>query len=145
MKYLCLALPLILCFGCSLPPKTADQSATAASPEARIQQIPAADPQKYAAMKDMKGWRNPYLIIRVDGVALLDARNNEEQTLDPDKLAEALAKLPASAWPCGRVVAIHEIGEAKTDAEKAQLRKNRALVAGTLESLQVAIQWVPAS
>ena len=145
MKYLCLALLLILCVGCSLPPKTADPSATAASPEERIQQIPAADPQKYAAMKDMKGWRNPYLIIRIDGVALLDARNNEEQTLDPDKLAEALAKLPASAWPYGRVVAIHEIGEAKTDAEKAQLRKNRALVAGTLESLQVAIQWVPAS
>ena len=143
MRDLSLALLLLLLASCALPPKTADQPPAPVSPEARIRQIPAADPQKYAAMKDMKGWRNPYLIVRVDGVGLLDVRNSEEQTLDPDKLAEALAKLAASAWPYGRVVAIQQIGEAKTDAEKAQLRKNRALVAGTLESLQVAIQWVP--
>ncbi len=145
MKYSCLALALALFAGCSLPPKTAEQPAVATSPDARIQQIPLADPQKYAAMRDMKTWRNPYLIVRVDGVGLLDASNNEQQIVDPDKLLEVLGKLPASAWPYGRVVAIQESGGATSDADKAQLRKNRALVAGTLESVQVAIRWVPAA
>jgi len=145
MKYSCLALTLALLVGCSLPPKTAAPSAAATTPEARIQQIPLADPQKYAAMRDMKGWRNPYLIVRVDGVGLLDASNNEQQIVDPDKLLEVLGKLPSSAWPYGRVVAIQEAAGASADADKAQLRKNRALVAGTLESVQVVIQWVPSA
>lgn len=91
----------------------------------------------------MKAWRNPYLIVKVDGVGLLDVSNNEQQIVDPDKLSEALAKLPSSAWPYGRVVAIQEIGAASSDEDKARLRKNRALVAGALESMQVLINWVP--
>jgi len=92
----------------------------------------------------MKSWRNPYLIVRVDGVGLLDVSNNEQQIVNPDKLSEALAKLPVSAWPYGRVVAIQEINAASSDDDKIKLRKNRALVAGTLESMQVLINWVPA-
>jgi hypothetical protein len=145
MKYSCLALTLALLVGCSLPPKTTDQVVAATSPEARLQQIPPADPQKYAAMRDMKSWRNPYLIVRIDGVGLLDASNNEQQIVDPNKLPEVLGKLPASAWPYGRVVAIQEAGGAQTEADKTQLRKNRALVAGTLESIQIVIQWVPSA
>ena len=93
----------------------------------------------------MKTWRNPYLIVRVDGVGLLDVSNNEQQILDPDKLAEALAKLPMSAWPYGRVVAIQEISAASSEEDKAKLRKNRALAAGALESMKVLINWVPSA
>ncbi len=93
----------------------------------------------------MKAWRNPYLIVRVDGVGLLDVSNNEQQIVDPDKLSAALARLPVSAWPYGRVVAIQEIAAASSDEDKARLRKNRALVAGTLESMQVLINWVPST
>jgi hypothetical protein len=96
-------------------------------------------------MRDMKAWRNPYLIIRVDGVGLLDVSNNEQQIVDPDKLPEALARLPASAWPYGRVVAIQELSASASDGDKAKLRKNRALVAGALESMQVVINWVPSA
>jgi len=91
----------------------------------------------------MKAWRNPYLIVRIDGVGLLDVSNNEQQIVNPDKLSEALAKLPASAWPYGRVVAIQEIDAASSTEDKVKLRRNRALVAGTLESMQVLINWVP--
>jgi len=137
-----LAVCLSLLASCAKPPRTPD-AATATSPEARIQKIPSADPQKYAGQRDMKAWRNPYLIVRVDGVGLLDVSNNEQQMVDPDKLSEALAKLPGSAWPYGRVVAIQEISVAGSDEDKAKLRKNRALVAGALESMQVVINWVP--
>ncbi|HXM60338.1 MAG TPA: hypothetical protein VN950_05745 [Terriglobales bacterium] len=130
---------------CAKPPSVPAQAAASVSPEARIQQIPPADPQRYAALKDMKAWRNPYLIVRLDGVGLLDVSNNEQQIVDPDKLPEALAKLPASAWPYGRVVAIQEISANASDQDHATLRKNRALVAGSLESLHVEINWVPSS
>jgi hypothetical protein len=136
---------LVILADCAKPPSVPTQAAASVSPEARIQQIPAADPQKYAALKDMKAWRNPYLIIRLDGVGLLDVSNNEQQIVDPDKLPEALAKLPASAWPYGRVVAIQEISANASDQDHATLRKNRALVAGSLESMKVEINWVPSS
>ena len=145
MRYLrlsILAMSLGALASCAKVPSAPDETA-AMSPEARIQQIPTADPQRYAGMRDMKAWRNPYLIVRADGVGLLEVSNNEQQIVDPDKLSEALAKLPASAWPYGRVVAIQEIGAAGSDEDKAKLRKNRALVAGALESMQVLIDWVP--
>jgi hypothetical protein len=93
----------------------------------------------------MKTWRNPYLIVRVDGVGLLDVSNNEQQIVDPDKLSEALARLPGSAWPYGRVVAIQEMSVTGSEQDKAKLRRNRALVAGALESMQVLINWVPSA
>ena len=71
----------------------------------------------------MKAWRNPYLIIRVDGVGLLDVSNNQQQIIDPDKLPDALAKLPASAWPYGRVVAIQEISANTSDEDKARFAR----------------------
>jgi hypothetical protein len=148
MRYLLLsvlAASLVMLGACAKPPSAATQAAASVSPEARLQQIPPADPQKYAALKDMKAWRNPYLIVRLDGVGLLDVSNNEQQIVGPDKLPEALAKLPVSAWPYGRVVAIQEISGNASEQDRATLRKNRALVAGSLESMKVEINWVPSS
>ena len=93
----------------------------------------------------MKAWRNPYLIVKTDGVALLDATNNEQQNVNPDKLLDALSNLSASSWPYGRVVAIQEVATTGSEDDKAKLRKNRALVAGALESAKVLINWVPSS
>ena len=63
------------------------------------------DPAQYEQIRDMRNWRNPYLIVRADGVALLDTADSAEIILKPDDLLPALAKLPASNWPYGRVVA----------------------------------------
>ena len=95
-------------------------------------------------MMDMKGWQNPYLIIKADGVALLDAGNHEERLLKPAEVTQALAKLPPSAWPYGRVVAVTEGGE-RAAGDDVPIRKNRAIVAGTLESLHVLINWIPSA
>jgi len=136
-----LAITLVVIASCSRPPRVEDKSA---SPETRIQQIPAADPQKYAGVRDMKNWRNPYLIIRADGVALFDAADHEEHLLKPEELTPALAKLPPSAWPYGRVVAATENG-VRAAGDDARIRKNRGIVAGTLESMHVVINWVPSA
>jgi hypothetical protein len=58
----------------------------------------------------------------------------------------ALAHLPASAWPYGRAVAV--LVDAKptsSEQEKTELRRNRGIVAGELQSAHVAIRWIPSS
>jgi len=120
--------------------------ASQVNPLLRLEALPPADAQKISAVRDMKNWRNPYLIVRVDGVGLLDSANNEQKVLTPDQLLAALGDLPASAWPYGRAVAVAESAAASaSEADKAQLRRNRALVAGTLENLHIVINWVPSA
>jgi hypothetical protein len=128
---------------CSRPPQIAEKFQ--ASPEVRIQQIPSVDPEKFSGARDTKAWRNPYLMVKKDGIWLVDLDNNEERLVKSDQLLDALAALPASAWPYGRVVAVQEIGSAGSEEDKVALRRNRAILAGTLESAKVLINWLPPS
>lgn len=147
MRFLSLTV-LVVCLGvftaCSKPPSASGEAAAINTPATRLQQIAPADPQKYNAIRDMKTWHNPYLIVSKDGISLLDVKDSEERPVKPDQLLDTLAALPASAWPYGRVVAVEE-GGASSDDERVALRKNRAVLAGTLESAKVSINWVPAS
>jgi hypothetical protein len=140
-----LAAAVAVLVSCSATPKTPDPASLEATATARILAIPAAIPEKYRGKIDMKGWRNPYLIIRTDGVALLDPDNHEERTLKAEELTRALGDLPASAWPYGRVVAVTENGVKGSADDNVKIRKNRAIVAGTLESMHVLINWVPSA
>ena len=127
---------------CSAAPKAPDPAALAT---ARILAIPEPTPEKYRSLIHMKGWRNPYLIIRADGVALLDPDDHLERILKPEELTQALGNLPPSAWPYGRVVAVTENGVQGSADDDVKIRKNRAVVAGTLESMHVLINWVPSA
>jgi len=127
---------------CTGPPNPQQKTA---APEVRIQQIPPADPQKHGGMRDLKNWQNPYLIIKPNGVALLDVANHEEHLLKPEELAETLADLPASAWPYGRVVVVSDPSASGSANELVPIRKNRGIVAGTLESMHILINWVPSA
>ena len=109
-----------------------------------LQAIPAADQAQVDHMRDMKNWRNPYLIVRTDGVALLDVADNAEIRLKPAELLPALAALPASNWPYGRVVAATENSGA-SEQERVEIRRNRGIVGGMLEGAHVAIKWVPSA
>lgn len=130
---------------CSKPSQTSMQVSASTTPEARLQQIPPADPEKYGQVRNMKTWRNPYMLVKQDGLWLVDVNNNEEHPLLPDQLLNALAALPASAWPYGRIVAVQEIGTGSSEADRIALRKNRAILAGTLEAAKVLINWVPSA
>ena len=92
----------------------------------------------------MKDWRNPYLIVRPDGVALLDTADSAEIRLKPAELLPALAALPASNWPYGRVVAATENAKA-SQQDQVEIRRNRGIVGGMLQGAHVAIKWVPSS
>jgi hypothetical protein len=54
-----------------------------------------------------------------------------------------LGNLPPTAWPYGRVVAVTENGVRGSADDSVKIRQNRALVAGTLESMHVLINWIP--
>lgn len=121
------------------------QSAPPPDPITLLQAIAAADPAKYPTLQETRHWSNPYLVIRPDTVGLLsDVAANEERLLKPEEVLNALAQLPASAWPYGRAVAIL-VDEKPTSSEqdKIALRRNRGIVAGDLESAHVAINWIP--
>jgi hypothetical protein len=125
--------------GCNSTPTAPDIAGTAV---AQLQAIPAADPAKYA--RDMRNWRNPYLIARKDGIALLDPADSVEIILKPDEVLKRLADLPASAWPYGRIVAVRENSPQNGD-DAVAIRKNRGLLAGSLEEAHVVIDWVPSA
>ena len=114
-------------------------------PEAVLQGIPAADPAQVERIHDMKSWRNPYLIVRTDGVALLDSADNAEITVKTDDLLAELARLPASNWPYGRVVAATEISARSSEQDAVAIRRNKGIVGGMLASAHVAVRWVPAA
>lgn len=145
MRYWFLGLLGIALAGLVSCSSSAKPSASQVNPLMRIEALPPADPQKFHDVRNMKDWKNPYLIVRVDGVALLDVADNEQKLLAPDKLVDALGELPTSSWPYGRVVAVAENGVAGSEEDKVRLRRNRALVAGALENLQVLINWVPST
>ncbi len=93
----------------------------------------------------MRNWHNPYLVVRTDGVALLDPADSAEVLLKPDEVLPALARLPASAWPYGRVVAVSESGLRGSEQDAVAIRRNKGIVGGILESAHVAIDWVPSA
>src|ERR1700731_528867 len=117
---------------CSSAPNKPDSAAAAT---ARILAIPEPTPEKYRSLIHMKGWRNPYLIIRADGGALLDPDDHLERILKPGELPQALGNLPSSAWPYGRVVAVTENGVRGSADDDAKIRTNRAILAETLETM----------
>jgi len=118
---------------------------SAPEPQAVLQAIPPADSAKYHSVRDMKNWRNPYLIVRPDGVALFDVADSAEIILKPDELLPALAKLPASNWPYGRVVAAAESSRTGSEQDRIAIRRNKGIVGGILEGAHIAVDWVPSA
>jgi hypothetical protein len=127
---------------CSKPP--AETPATEARQLTGLESIPPADPSKYPNLSEMTGWKNPYLVVREDGIGFVDLSNREIHILKPEEIPAELVSLPSSAWPYGRVVLIAQaVPKDATDQSKAELRKNRALLLGTLKELDVPFREAP--
>jgi hypothetical protein len=103
-----------------------------------LERIPAADPAKYPRLADLARWQNPNLVVREDGIGIVDLSNREIHILTQEQIPAELATLPLSAWPYGRAVLITQaVSKNPTPETKADLRKNRALLLGTLKDLDV--------
>ena len=136
------ALMIVLMMSACTSSQAPSESSNAA---AQLQAIPQADPAKYERMRDMKNWRNPYLVIRADGVGLLDTADSAEILFKPEDLLGALARLPASAWPYGRVVAASENALTGSEQDRIAIRRNKGIVGGILQGAHIAVDWVPSA
>lgn len=129
---------------CSKPLETASSAATEAPKTTGLESIPPADPSKYPPFRDMSGWKNPYFVVRDDGIGFVDFSNHEVHILKPEEVPAELVSLPSSAWPYGRVVLVTEAApRISSDHAKAEVRKNRGLLAGTLKEMDVQIREAP--
>jgi len=109
-----------------------------------LEDIPAPDPSKFPKFEDMSGWKNPYFVVREDGIGRVDLENHEIHLLTPEQVPAELASLGSDAWPYGRVVLVTEaIPKNASNETKAQLRKNRALLAGTLKEIEIQMKEFP--
>ena len=126
------------------PPSEAPASTNAAPKTTGLESIPPGDPKKYPPFQDMRGWKNPYFVVRDDGIGFVDLSNREVHILTPEQIPAELVSLGSDAWPYGRVVLVAEAApKSATDAAKAEIRKNRGLLMGTLKDLDVGVQEAP--
>jgi len=132
---------------CSLAACSRQNAPPPPSAATLLETIAAADPAKYPSPQASRRWSNPYLVIRPDAVGLVTGVTaNEEQILQPGEVLNALARLPASAWPYGRAVAILvEEKPTGSESDKVAIRRSRGIVEGDLENAHVAINWIPTS
>lgn len=93
----------------------------------------------------MKAWRNPYLIVRADGVVLFDAADSAEIALKPEEVIPQLARLQPANWPYGRVVAAAESSTRSSEQDGVAIRRNKGILGGLLADAHVAIKWVPSA
>jgi hypothetical protein len=132
---------LVLLAACSKPrqPELAEEKKPT-----DLERIPAADSSKYPTLSNMKDWQNPYLVVRDDGIGLVDLSNREIRVLKPEEVPAELVSLPLSAWPYGRVVLVTQAAPKNaSDQTREELRKNRGLLLGTLRELDVEVHESP--
>lgn len=129
---------------CSKPPAPGPQVSTETQQPTGLDSIPDPDPAKYPKLMNMADWSNPYLVVREDGIGLVDLSNREIHILKPEEVQATLVSLPSSAWPYGRVVLVTEaLPQGASDQTKSEIRKNRGLLVGTLKELNVSIKETP--
>jgi hypothetical protein len=128
---------------CSKPPQAPAEQAETPQPTG-LESIPAPDPSKYPNFSDMTAWKNPYLVVREDGIGFVDLSNREIHILKQEEIPAELVALPSSAWPYGRVVLVAQaVPKNPSEQAKAEMRKNRALLLGTLKELDVQVREAP--
>jgi hypothetical protein len=136
-----LLIVLVLLTACSKPRPAEPAEATKPTD---LERIPAADSSKYPTLSNLKDWQNPYLVVRDDGIGLVDLSNREIHVLKPEEVPAELVSLPLSAWPYGRVVLVTQAAPKNaSDQTKEELRKNRGLLLGTLRELDVEVHESP--
>ena len=75
--------------------KAPDATPATAAPRATgLESIPAPVPSKYPSFRNMSDWKNPYLVVREDGIGFVDLSNHEVHILKPEEIPAELASLP---------------------------------------------------
>jgi hypothetical protein len=106
--------------------------------------IPKPDPKKYHSVQDAKEWKNPYLIVRRDGIEILGI-TPVGRAIAVQSVPEVLERLPDSAWPFGLVVAVQDIGILSGKTDLAGIEANRTKLLNLLKELGIAVDRWPSA
>lgn len=105
--------------------------------------IPKPDPKKYHAVRVATDWKNPYLIVRRDGIEIVGITAVGQST-GVDSIPGVLKGLPDSAWPYGMVVAVQDIG-IRTPGDTPRIEANRKALLTLLKKLGIAVDRWPSA
>jgi hypothetical protein len=123
--------------------RSADEATCKVEQSKLLAQLPAVS-NEYKKIQDMQYWRNPYLVVLRDGVELRAGGNGKRPKLAIADLAHALAELPPSAWPYGRVIGVQDQGLISGDDWK-YIQQNHKRVDVLLRCLGLEANWVPSA
>jgi hypothetical protein len=94
-------------------------------------------------VRDGVDWKNPYLIVRPDGVEIL-GMTPAAQTIAVESVPAVLQKLPDAAWPYGLIVAVQDVGIVGGITDTPRIDANRTKLLKLLKELGVAVDRWPA-
>jgi hypothetical protein len=113
------------------------------TPQFLQNRIPKPDRKKYHAVQDAKDWRNPYLIVRRDGIEIV-GMTTVGQAIPVDSVPRVLKGLPDSAWPYGLVVAVQDIGLV-SEGDPPRIEANRKRLLMLLKKLAITVDLWPSA
>ena len=113
------------------------------TPQSLQNRIPKHDPKKYHAVQDAKDWKNPYLIVRRDGIEII-GMTAVGQAIPVDSVPGVLKGLPDSAWPYGLVVAVQDIGLV-SEGDPPRIEANRKRLLMLLKKLAIVVDLWPSA
>ena len=113
------------------------------TPQSLQSRIPKPDPKRYHAVQDAKDWKNPYLIVRRDGIEIV-GMTAVGQAIPVDSVPGVLKGLPDSAWPYGLVVAVQDIGLV-SEGDLPRIEANRKRLLMLLKKLGIAVDLWPSA
>ncbi len=126
-----------------------------------VNEIPPPSKERYLSVHSSDGWVNPFLTIHRDtvelriifpqttgspidgGSSMLHPAAARKQTVDVRlaDLPDALAAIPAYAWPYGRVIAVQE-SSAAARQDRAQVRRTEESTMQILNDLGIVVdEW----
>ncbi len=116
-------------------------------PERLNPRIGPAHPEQYRSIRDAKDWKNPYLVIRRDGIEVVASGVlSDRRTVAPTDLQRTLIGLPVTAWPYGRVVVVQVIGIREGDrSDDRPTAHNLDVTLAILKALQVTVERWPSA
>ena len=113
--------------------------------------IPKPDLQKYSSVQIGENWKNPYLIVRPDGIGIIEttpAGRGISVASVPhvvESVPDVLEKLPDSAWPYGLVVAVQDVGILSSSDDKTRIEANRKELLRLLRQHGIAVELWPSA
>jgi hypothetical protein len=113
------------------------------TPQSLQYRIPKPDLRKYQAVQGARNWKNPYLIVRRDGIEIV-GMTAVGQAIPVDSVPGVLKGLPDSAWPYGLVVAVQDIGIV-SEGDPPRIEANRKRLLMLLKKLAIAVDLWPST